>query len=141
MVVSKRNGEEQVELSRDYVGNLIKNAEKKAQKRKLKEEEEEEEDNDEGVSFYESKRSKTIIEDEDEEAFHLDDNQSLDLSVLISLAFSLGIHSTADSTASETRGTRKSPAISMPAAIRNLEIRGLLLCLLSFSCSGDLTLC
>ena len=141
MVVSKRNGEEQVELSRDYVGNLIKNAEKKAQKRKLKEEEEEEEDNDEGVSFYESKRSKTIIEDEDEEAFHLDDNQSLDLSVLISRAFSLGIHSTADSTASETRGTRKSPAISMPAAIRNLEIRGLLLCLLSFSCSGDLTLC
>ena len=58
MVVSKRNGEEQVELSRDYVGYLIKNAEKKAQKRKLKEEEEEEEDNDEGVSFYESKRSK-----------------------------------------------------------------------------------
>lgn len=85
VVVSKRSGEEQVELSRDYVGNLIKSEEKKAQKRKLKkgkeEEEEEEEDNDEGVSFYESKRSKTIIEDEDEEAFQLDDNQSLDLSV------------------------------------------------------------
>ena len=50
VVVSKRSGEEQVELSRDYVGNLIKSEEKKAQKRKLKKgrEEEEEEDNDEG---------------------------------------------------------------------------------------------
>ena len=61
VVVSKRSGEEQVELSRDYVGNLIKSEEKKAQKRKLKKGREEEE--------------------EDEEAFQLDDNQSLDLSV------------------------------------------------------------
>ena len=91
MVVSKQDGEEQVELSSTYVGNLIKNAEKKAKKRKGKgkdddddddeeEKNDEDEDEDEGVSFYESKRNKTIIEEEDK-TFQLEANQSLDLSV------------------------------------------------------------
>ena len=68
IVVPKRNGVEQVELSTDYV-------EKLATKQKRRREEDEE---DEGISFYESKRTKTKSDDEEE--YEIEEH-SLELSV------------------------------------------------------------
>ena len=67
IVVPKRSGVEQVELSADYVERL-------ATKQKKRREEDEE---DEGISFYESKRTKTKSDDEDYEI----EEHSLELSV------------------------------------------------------------
>ena len=144
VVVSKRSGEEQGELSRDYVGNLIKNAEKKAKKRRAngrrngetekgetEEEEEEEDEEDEGVSFYESKRSKTIVEDEDEAAFQLDDSQSLDLSVsLLSAIDSRNASSCSFSSLQSTSSAEKSSDSASSSSTERGNPRFPLLCLI-----------